>query len=103
MTRHQVATSLFVIVVVAIALLTSRAAAQTAPSDILTRATMAQAEKQLQDPTDDNARFALGIAQFLRAVERLGGTMNKFGLRQDELTQELPFGRLPVPKNSNPQ
>src|SRR3954447_23006121 len=64
---------------------------------------MAQAEKDLQQPADDNARFALGIAQFIRAVEHVGGSLYKFGLRSDELTRNLPFARLPVPQNPNPQ
>src|SRR5690348_796869 len=79
------------------------ASAEPSPTEILTRGTMAQAEKDLAQPADDNARFALGVAQFLRAVERVGGTLHKYGLRDDEAARALPFARLPVPQNPDPQ
>ncbi len=36
-----------------------------------------------KNPGDDNRRFALGVIQFLCAVEGLGQDLNKYGLRQN--------------------
>ena len=58
-------------------------------------------------PDDDNARFALGAAQFLRAIEKLGQGLHRHGLQstyQDRYGMTgLPFLRLPVPDNPNPE
>lgn len=53
-----------------------------------------------KDPKDDQARFGLGVLQFVRAVERLGQSLHEYGARADETT--VPFLRLPVPKNDKP-
>jgi hypothetical protein len=88
------------------------ARAQPAPTDdpanVLTRGTMTQAAAELtqhltEHPADDNARFALGIGQTLRAVERLAGAMHRYGLRTDTWAESLPFFRLPVPPNPDPE
>ena len=53
---------------------------------------------------DDQARFGLGVLQFLRAVEGLGQDFYRFGLRDySSHGFVLPFLRLPVPANSEPQ
>lgn len=57
-------------------------------------------------PDDPQAQFALGSAQFLQAVEHLVQGFHRYGLRT---TYErwglglLPFLRLPVPDNPNPE
>jgi len=57
------------------------------------------------NPGDDQARFGLGTLQFLRAVERLMQSLYTYGLRsgENELTEDLPFARLPTPPNANPK
>ncbi len=52
------------------------------------------------NPTDDEARFGLGVIQFVRAVENLGKAMYEYGAVSENATQ--PFLRLPVPKNRQP-
>ena len=51
----------------------------------------------------ENARFALGIAQTLSAVEQLGRGIYVLGPRRDTLASGLPILRLPVPENPEPQ
>lgn len=71
---------------------------------------LAEGEKALAahlrgNPSDDHARFGLGTLQFLRSVERLMQSLHTYGLRsgENELTESLPFARLPVPPNPNPE
>ncbi|MEX2175608.1 MAG: hypothetical protein WD872_14690 [Pirellulaceae bacterium] len=56
-------------------------------------------------PADDQARFGLGTLQFLRAVERLGQSLHKFGALGSEsrLGRQIPLLRLAVPKNPTPR
>jgi hypothetical protein len=66
------------------------------------------AEAQLATaPADDQARFALGTAQFLHALERLGQGLHRHGLTAagDSVVglAGLPFVRIPVPPNPNPE
>ena len=57
--------------------------------------------KRLKDvPGDDQARFGLGVLRFVRGVERLGQSLHKYGARSDNTN--LPFLRLPVPRNLDP-
>jgi hypothetical protein len=51
-------------------------------------------------PADDEARFGLGVIQFVRAVENLGRALHEYGAVSEKATQ--PFLRLPVPKNDTP-
>jgi hypothetical protein len=58
-------------------------------------------------PDDAQARFALGAAQFLGAVEGLARNLHRHGLRgasDDSFggLVELPFLRVPVPPNPDP-
>jgi hypothetical protein len=52
------------------------------------------------NPRDDEARFGLGVIQFVRAVENLGKALYEYGAVSEKATQ--PFLRLPVPKNEKP-
>ncbi len=57
-----------------------------------------------KNPADDQARFGLGTLQFLRAVEHLGQSLHRYGLRSDRGQQlGVPFLRLPVPVNAQPE
>ncbi len=53
---------------------------------------------------DDQARFGLGVLQFLRGIERLGQSLHHHGGlgSQNALSRILPFVRLPVPDNPDP-
>jgi hypothetical protein len=55
-------------------------------------------------PDDDQARFGLGVTQFLRAVERLGQSLHRHGALgpDNRLARMVPFLRLPVPPNPDP-
>src|SRR5271157_5097759 len=52
------------------------------------------------NPKDDEARFGLGVIQFLRAVENLGKALYEYGAVSEKATQ--PFLRLPVSENPEP-
>ncbi len=55
-------------------------------------------------PHDDQARLGLGGLQFIRAVERLGQSLYRYGLRSDKGQRlNVPFLRLPVPLNPKPE
>jgi hypothetical protein len=57
-------------------------------------------------PADDEARFALGAVEFLQAIEHLGQAFHRYGLNNGESVgglTGLPFFRLPVPPNPNPE
>ncbi len=63
----------------------------------------AQLEAQLEsDAKDDDARFALGVVQTLAGGERLMQSLHRYGLNPAWTTM-LPFVRLPVPANPNPE
>ena len=49
---------------------------------------------------DDEARFGLGVIQFMRAIENLGQSLYEYGAVSENANQ--PFLRLPVPKNPKP-
>lgn len=102
--------ALGMIVLVAVPL-SAPASAQGA-SDILRRhayaGTLATGEGELAarsaaNPADQEALAALGMARFARAIERLGQSFYRHGLRSSEdLGMGLPVLRFPVPENPNP-
>jgi HEAT repeat protein len=57
-------------------------------------------ERLKKSPRDDQARFGLGVLQFVRGVERLGQSLHKYGTRSEDTN--IPFLRLPVPRNPDP-
>ncbi len=59
----------------------------------------ALAEMAASKPTDAQARFGLGVVQFVAAVERMVQTFHRFGLNSGPAGQMLPFARLPIPAN----
>ena len=72
-----------------------------------TEAAAALARDRLaQGPGDAQALYALGAAQFLQAVERLGQGLHRYGLdtrAEGPRAFDLPFLRLPVPPNPAPE
>jgi hypothetical protein len=70
---------------------------------------LADGEKALvaaleKEPKDDQARFGLGMLQFLRAVERLAQSLHRYGVRSDRgQRMNIPLLRLPVPNNPKPE
>lgn len=58
-------------------------------------------QRRLEDvPTDDQARFGLGVLQVLRGVERLGQGLYLYGVKRQG-DGEM-FIRLPIPENPEP-
>jgi hypothetical protein len=53
-------------------------------------------------PNDDQARFGLGVLQFMQAVEHLGQSIYRYGVNSDTV-RSTPFLRLRVPENPDPQ
>ena len=63
-------------------------------------------DRLAQVADDDEARFALGAAEFLSAVERLGQGLHRYGLHGEASVTGmvgLPILRLPVPPNPTPE
>jgi hypothetical protein len=55
-------------------------------------------------PQDDDARFHLGMVQFLSTVEGLGQAIHRHGAApRGDFASTVPFLRLPVPPNPSPQ
>jgi hypothetical protein len=52
------------------------------------------------NPTDDQLRFGLGLIQLVQGVERLGQSLYEYGAKAEH--SSLPFVRLPVPANPDP-
>ena len=53
-------------------------------------------------PQNAEARFSLGVIQFLQAVEKLGQDQHRFGLLGNRRAA-IPFMRLPIPENPKPE
>ena len=78
---------------------------QSVTQKALDEAAYADAETALllvldKNPTDDQARFGLGVVQFFAAVEGLGQAFYEYGAVSGHASQ--PFLRLAVPKNQDP-
>lgn len=54
-------------------------------------------------PDDDKARFSLGVVQLTRTIERMMQSLYRYGLQDAVLGNSIPFLRLPVAPNPNPQ
>ena len=106
--------SVFAAAVFAITMGGTSAQAQGASPSALLRShaeagTLADAEKIVaaqvtSNPANAEARAALGFARFARAVERLGQSLHRHGLRPPpNMGMMLPVLRFPVPENANPE
>ena len=49
------------------------------------------------------ARFGLGMIQFVRAVEKLCQAQYRYGIQQPDPHLLLPLLRFPIPPNPNPE
>jgi hypothetical protein len=84
-------------------------AAEPGPENYLIGGKLADGEKALRErleknPHDDTVRFALGGAQFLRGLERLGRNLHEYGLRdQNPLGMNIVVLNLPFGKNEHPK
>src|SRR3954452_20049024 len=83
---------------------TGRAAAEPLAEKYLLAGKLADGEKALQEqlrkePQDDQARFGLGVVQFLQTFEHLGQSLYRYGLRTETAVgaREAPRGRQGVP------
>ena len=79
------------------------------PGAILTTGSIAEAEAALSAKVKageggDATRVALGLAQFLRAYEKVGATLYKYGLRTENASEALGMfaGQL-MPENPTPE
>ncbi len=54
-------------------------------------------------PTDDKARFSLGMVQVIRGMERLMQSLYRYGVRDSAVRNFFPILRLPVPPNPAPE
>lgn len=84
------------------ALLTSKKSVET----YLKEGKLAEGERELflelqNHPEDDNLRFGLGIIQFLGGVQKLSQDLYRLGLKDSFFN--LPFLRLEIPRNPNPE
>jgi hypothetical protein len=73
---------------------------------LLQEGKLADAERAIADalraePEDDEARFALGVVQFLRAVEGRMQAFYRHGYRTDP--GMMSFSNLPIPRNPKPE
>jgi hypothetical protein len=65
---------------------------------------IAKYQQVLRDqPDDDEARFRLGVAQFLQTLEFLGQAWHRHGQVDGFLTSMVPLLRLDVPQNPQPE
>ncbi|MEQ9406256.1 MAG: hypothetical protein RIK87_00965 [Fuerstiella sp.] len=55
-----------------------------------------------QEPGNQQARFSLGVVQFLQAIEGLGQDQYRYGLLGGR-ARAIPFMRLPIPENPDPE
>jgi hypothetical protein len=70
----------------------------------LTEGAKALQERLKESPQDDQARFGLGVLQFLQTFEHLGGNLYKYGLRTEKsFLRPPPQVKEFLPQNPNPE
>src|SRR6202011_5705051 len=101
---------LYLLVIPALALAPGRApAAAPLAEKYLLEGKSAEGAKALQDrlkadPKDDQARFGLGVVQFLQTFEHLGGSLHKYGLRTEKsFLRPPPQVKEFLPQNPKPE
>jgi hypothetical protein len=55
------------------------------------------------NPKDDQARLGLGTLQFMQSLDHLSRSWYRYGINSNTRNAILPFFRLPVPNNPNPE
>jgi hypothetical protein len=87
----------------------SRAADAPLVEQFLLEGRLADGEKALVErlkaaPGDDQARFGLGVLQFLQTFEHLGGSLHKYGLRTEKaFLRPPPQVKEFLPQNPTPE
>jgi len=87
----------------------ARAADAPLAEKYLVNGQLADGAKALQarlaaDPKDDQARFGLGVVQFLQTFEHVGGSLYKYGLRTEKsFLQPPPEVKEFLPQNPKPE
>ncbi len=56
-----------------------------------------------ENPQDDQARFGLGTLQFMHSLDHLSKSWYRYGINRGTSFVILPFFRLPVPNNPDPE
>jgi hypothetical protein len=70
----------------------------------LAEGTKALQERLRENDNDDQARFGLGVVQFLQAFEHLGGSLYQYGLRTEKsFLRPPPQLKEFLPQNPNPE
>ncbi len=59
--------------------------------------------KLTENPRDDQARFALGFTELVVSIESFTKQAYRYGLSSSLLSSNLPFFRMPIPANPNPE
>ena len=101
----QTILSMLMVLTAIAASMPAAAAQEPLAEKFLLEGKLAEGEKALSEavtakPTDAQARFGLGVIQFVGAVERMVQSFHRYGLRSG--ITELPFARLPIPANPAP-
>lgn len=102
--RHLPLVSLFIVTFAASPLFAETTTADVEPFLVEGRiddGIAAMKQRLKAAPTDAEAQFALGIFSTLEAVENLSQNLYRYGLRPQ--SPRVPFVRLPVPINPNPE
>ena len=102
--------SLPCVAMIALVVITQPALAEAPTAEkFLLDGKLAEGEKAIlaelsRNPKNERERFGLGVLQFVRAIERLGQSLHRYGLRSERGRRlNVPFMRLPVPINSKPE
>lgn len=100
---------LYLLAILALALAASQAlAAAPLAEKYLLDGKLVEGAKALQErlkdnPKDDQARFGLGVVQFLQTFEHLGASLHKYGLRTEKSILRVPAELKDVlPQNPHP-
>ncbi len=76
-------------------------------NELLSQGKLAEAETEFakaasDDPDDQQAKLAVGLVQFVRAIEGLAQDQYRYGLFH-QYASNIPVARIPVPLNPKPQ
>ncbi len=107
MTVRAISASAVVIAAMAVCSCIAYADESPAVEKYLTEGRLAEGSTAMQkilaaQPQDQEARFSLGVIQFLQAVEKLGQDQFRYGLLGNR-RRAMPFMRLPIGENSKPE
>jgi hypothetical protein len=107
--RTILSLSLLVCLAVGLSPVGGKAAEPPLVEKFLLEGKLAEGEKALEvrlqaSPNDDQARFGLGVLQFLQSFEHLGGSLHKYGLRTEKaFLRPPPQVKEFLPQNPKPE